>query len=79
MINITSKDSEKLKPYLPDNYLALIAAKINHAICIRQIRFVIKGEQKDKHGVIDALITIAAENKAKLELQKMRMKQFSKK
>lgn len=69
---------DRLKEFLPKNYLVLIHNRINKAITIRQIRYVISGNQNDYHGVINAMCDIAAEEKAKREAIKKRIAKLTK-
>lgn len=78
-LKFTKSDFEKIREFLPINYVAAVADRIDNKISKRQVRFIINGVQKDKHGVIDALLTIAAEQKSALELQKERIKALTSK
>jgi uncharacterized protein YeeX (DUF496 family) len=75
---ISTSSINKLKQFLPGNYQVLIHKKINEAITLRQIRNIIAGTSNDYHGVIDAMIDIALEEKAKRKAIAKRMKIFSK-
>jgi hypothetical protein len=60
-------DLEKLKPFLPYNYMIVLGNKINNVIASRQIRLVLYGLQKDNHDVIPTLLKMVEAEKKKIE------------
>lgn len=78
-LKFTKEDLHQVKEFLPINYVAVVTEKIGNKISKRQVRFIINGEQKDEHGVIDALLNLVAERKTALALQKERIKALSSK
>ena len=78
-LKFTKEDLNQVKEFLPINYVAVVTEEIGNKISKRQVRFIINGEQKDEHGVIDALLNLVAERKSALALQKERIKALSSK
>lgn len=67
---------EKLKAYLPVDYLTIICKKIDNKISIRQIQYVINGTYTDKHNIIEYAVKLALKEKAKQEKLKKQIDQL---
>jgi hypothetical protein len=60
-------DIENIKKYLPYNYLTLVSAKIGNVISVRHIQYILNGERNDNYGVIEIVLEMAEEEKARLK------------
>lgn len=69
---------EKVKEFLPSNYIKLIHKQINGVISERMILYILEGKSQDKHGVFDVAINIAFDEKKKMDAISRRISKLTK-
>lgn len=60
-INLTKADFDKIKSFLPLNYIELIINRLDHSVSERTIKYVLSGTRHDHKNIIETALDIAFE------------------
>lgn len=59
---------QKIKEYMPPNFIKLIGEHINHIVSERQIQYVLYENYTDNHGIKEIALELALKEKKRQEM-----------